>query len=163
MTPRLISNLAAALIGLAPVEAVAQPITDAAVRAFVAGQEAAWNRRDLTAYFGGFSKDAVFVEQARTPAGGTIRYGSSDLAQARKQSMTFLARTRSVERSSVTRVAIAADGRGASVATRKSTTLSREGRTRTACAETLQILRLDGPRLRSLGQTETAVRCPPRR
>ncbi|MDP3660625.1 DUF4440 domain-containing protein [Phenylobacterium sp.] len=155
--------MAAALIGLAPVEAAAQPITEAAVRAFVAGQEAAWNRRDLTGYFAGFSKDAVFVEQARTPAGGIIRYGSSDLAQARKQSTAFLARTQSLERSSITRVSIGPDGRGASVSTRKSTTLSRAGRTRIACAETLQTLRLDGARLRSLGQTETAVRCPPRR
>ena len=57
-------------------------MTDAAVRAFAARQEAAWNARDLRAFSASFLPDARFIEQARASDNQIVQTGVADLAQA---------------------------------------------------------------------------------
>lgn len=138
----------------------APAISEAQARAFAARQEAAWNARDLDAYFATFTPDAVFIDQTRdVKHGGMIPYGRSDLKQARAQAAKFLAGATSVERGVVERVEIAAGGREATLIGRETSTVVSKGRTRRACAQTRQTLVLAGGTLKSKGQTDTIVRC----
>lgn len=150
--------LAAALL-VAGGEAQAARLTEAQARAFAARQEAAWNARDLDAFFALFTKDAVFTDQTRDPKRGLIPYGSSGLAKARQRSAAFLAKSSSVERGVVDKVEIAADGRSALLSGREITTITTGGRARRVCADTEQTLVLVGGALRSKGQTDTVTRC----
>jgi uncharacterized protein (TIGR02246 family) len=139
----------------------APAISEAQARALAARQEAAWNARDLDAYFATFTPDAVFIDQTRdVKHGGMIPYGRSDLKQARAQAAKFLAGATFVERGVVERVEIAAGGREATLIGRETSTVVSKGRTRRACAQTRQTLVLAGGTLKSKGQTDTIVRCP---
>ena len=152
---------ACAITLLAASAAQAAPaISEAQARAFAARQEAAWNARDLDAYFATFTPDAVFIDQTRdVKHGGMIPYGRSDLKQARAQAAKFLAGATSVERGTIDRIEIAADGASARLVGREVTTVQSKGRTRKACADTEQTLVLVGGQIRSKGQTDTITRC----
>lgn len=144
-----------ALAAMIALPAAAASLTDAEIRRFLTRQEDAWNARRFDAYFAGFTADAVFVDQARTPK-EIIPYGRSSLAQARA-----LARkaARSTERGTVRRIEVAPDGRSARVLGYEVTTIDQAGKPRRVCAETEQRLVLQGGRILSKGQTDSIVRC----
>src|SRR6058998_2269301 len=97
---RRVLLLALACIAAAPV------LTEAAVRAFVARQEHAWNAGDLTGYFAGFAPGAVFVDQARANDNTIVPYGQSTVAQARRQTARAVAKGQVSEAGQVLRVRI---------------------------------------------------------
>jgi len=132
-------------------------LTDAAVRTFMARQEAAWNARDARGYFALFAPGATFVEEGRTNTGGVIRYGSSRLEEARQQAQRFFAGPRSGDRTTITAITVAPNGRSAKVAGQKVTTLADGARRH--CAEVRQTLTLTAGRILSTGETSTAIRC----
>ncbi len=142
--------------------AAAEPrLTEPAVRAFVARQEAAWTGRDAQAFAATFTPDAVFVDQARNSNGGVTSNGSSTLAQATAQARRFFARARFRETATVDRVEIAADGRSARVYGHETTRIETSGHPpRTLCAETEQTVIFARGRILSRGQTDTGLRCP---
>jgi len=143
--------------------ALAQPaaVTDAAVRAFVARQEAAWNAGALDRFFAGFTPDARFTDQAYVGDKPPVPYGTSTLAQARTQSRRTLAKGASREAGRIVRLRIAADGRSAQVVSRVAATLRSDGKTRRLCASRGQALVLRDGRLLSTGQTDTFYKCSP--
>jgi len=134
-------------------------LTDAAVRAFVARQEAAWNAGALDRYFGGFTPEARFTDQAYVGDKPPVPYGTSTLAEARAQSR----RTKgaSHETGRVVSLRIAADGRSAQVVTRIEAMIRTDGKTRRLCASRGQALVLRGGRILSTGQTDTFFKCSP--
>jgi hypothetical protein len=135
-------------------------ITEPAVRAFVAKQEAAWNARDAKVWAGFFTPGARFVDQSRGSDNSIVPNGTSTLADATAQAGRFFARSTFHETAQVTRVEISSDGRSARVLGREQTRIEAPGRaSRTLCAETEQHLVLTDGRLLSQGQTDTAVRC----
>lgn len=151
-----------AALALATAAAQATPprLTEAAVRAFVARQEAAWNARDLAAFDATFTRDARFVDQARGSDNRIVPYGASTLAEATAQARKVFARSRMRQTSTVDRVEIAADGASARVFGHETSRIETPGKPpRIACAETEQRVVLMGGRILSRGQTETAVRC----
>lgn len=137
--------------------AVAAGLTDMAIREFLGRQEQAWNARRLDAYFAGFTPDAVFVDQTRTPK-ETIVYGRSTLTEAKAFARKAMAGSSSKERGTVRGVVVAADGRSAKVTGYEVTTIVTGSRTRTVCAETEQTLVLRGGRILSKGQTDSILR-----
>ena len=134
-------------------------LTEAQVRDFAARQEKTWNARDLTGFFAMFTPDAVFIDQTRTPKGELIPYGQSDRDKAKELARKFLAGSTSVERGVIDKVAIASDGRSATVTGREITTIQTGTRTRKVCANTRQTLVLSSGVLKSKGQTDTVTRC----
>lgn len=154
-----------ALLALVLVAGAAQAaearLTEPAVRAFVAHQEAVWNGKDPRAFAATFTPDAVFVAQARDSHGGVTSNGSSTLQQAMAQARRFFAKSTFHETGVVESVAIAPDGRSAEVTTRTVTRMETPGRTpRTLCADTRQTVVLVSGQIRSHGQVETDTRCP---
>ena len=147
-------------LGLAGVAAAQGAITDAAVRTFVARQEAAWNAGDLNAYFAGFTLGATFTDQAYVGDKPPVPYGTSSLADARAQTGKALARSKSRETAQVTRVVLAPDGRSAQVISRVATTLESPTGVRRLCASRIQTLITAGGQLRSRGRTDTFYKCP---
>lgn len=153
--------LLALLLSAGMAQAAGARLTEPAVRAFVARQEAAWNARDAAAFAATFTPDAVFVDQARDSNGGVTANGRSTLPQAIAQARRFFARTRFHAASVIDRVDLAADGRSARVHGRETTQVTTPGRPgRTLCAETQQTVVLVSGRALSRGQTDTDVRCP---
>lgn len=150
--------LAAAIVGAGPARAAA--LGEAQVRAFVAQQQRSWNAGDLDAYFAGFRPDARFTDQYRTPSGQVVPYGTSTLAQARAQSRKFRATSKIAERSEILRVSVGAGGRSAEVVSKVTSRIQGPKGVRTTCAERRQELVLEGPAVRSRGQTDTFSRCP---
>lgn len=140
--------------------AFAAGLTEASVRRYLAAQEKAWNERRLDSYFAGFTPDAVFVDQHKTPE-ETIVYGRSGLAQAKAASRRFLATSTSAEHGTVRSIRIAPSGRTARVLGFEVSTVTSGGRVRRVCAETDQTLVLAGGRVLSKGQTDSVVKCPP--
>lgn len=137
-------------------------LTEAAVRAFVERQEAAWNARDVRAFAATFTADAVFVDQARNSNGGVTSNGSSTLAQATAQAKRFFAKSHFQATGVVDSVTIAPDGRSARVVGHEVTRIEATGQrpAHALCAQTAQTLVLTGGRILSKGQTDTDVRCP---
>jgi ketosteroid isomerase-like protein len=136
-------------------------LTEASVRAFVAGQDAAWNARDARTFAAAFTPDAVFVAQARNSNGGITANGSSTLPQATAQARRFFARAKFHETPTVDRIEIAADGRSARVFGHEVTRIETKDRPgRAFCAETQQTVVLAKGRILSRGQIDTDVRCP---
>jgi hypothetical protein len=133
-------------------------LTPARVRGYLASQEAAWNSGRLEAYFAGFTSDAVFVEQTRTPK-ETISYGRSSLSEARTQARRSRRQAASTEQSAIRSIVIAADGRSARVLGDKVTRFKASGRVGRSCAQTDQTLVLVGGEVRSKGGVDTLVRC----
>jgi hypothetical protein len=152
---------AALAVACAAAQAATPRLTEAAVRAFVARQEAAWNARDLAAYGATFAPDARFVDQARGSDNRIVPYGASTLAEAAAQARRFFAKSRVRETATVDRVEIAADGASARVVGHAVSRIETAGKPpRTLCAQTEQTLVLFRGRILSRGQTDTAVRCP---
>lgn len=162
MFPRksLCVGLLTAALAAVAAPAAAQGLTETAVRRFLADQEAAWNARRLDAYFAGFTPDAVFVDQHRTPK-ETIVYGRSTLAEAKAAARRFLQTATSVETSTVRSLRIAPGGRTARVLGFEVSTVTTGGRVRRVCAETDQTLVWSNGRVLSKGQTDSIVKCPP--
>lgn len=151
----LVATAAATLAQAAPAR-----LTEASVLAFVAKQEAAWNSRDLKAFEAAFTSDARFVDQARGSDNGIVPYGVSSRAEAIAQARRFFATSHVLETSTVDRVEIAPDGRLARVFGHEISRIDTPGKpSRSACAETAQVVVLVGGRLLSRGRTDTAVRC----
>jgi hypothetical protein len=153
-------GLIVASLAVVGAPALAAGLTEAAVRRYLAAQEKAWNERRLDAYFAGFTPDAVFVDQHKTPE-ETIVYGRSGLAAAKAASRKFLASATSAERGTVRSIRIAPSGRTARVLGFEVSTVTTGGRVRRVCAETDQTLVLAGGRVLSKRQTDSIVRCPP--
>jgi len=152
----------ALFLALAAGPALAQPaVTDAAVRAFVARQEAAWNAGALDRFFAGFTPEARFTDQAYVGDKPPVPYGTSTLAEAAAQSRRALARGPSREAGRIVSVRIRPDGRSAHVVTRVTATIEANGKTRRLCAARGQALVLRGGRLLSTGQTDTFYKCSP--
>lgn len=140
--------------------ALAQPtITDAQVRAYVAGEEKAWNAGRLDAYFDGFTPEARFTDQAYVGDKAPVPYGTSTLAQARTQTARAVARSKRREAGEVTRIVIAADGRSAQVVSKVDATIEQGGKVRHVCAYRGQALVLRDGRLLSNGHTDTIFKC----
>ena len=135
------------------------PITEGAVRAFVARQEQAWNAGDLDRYFAGFTPDARFTDQAYVGDKPPVPYGTSTLAQARAQARRAAARGHTREAGEVRRIEIAADGASARVTSRVGSAVTTAGKVRRLCASRVQTLVLARDRLRSTGQVDTYVNC----
>lgn len=154
----LVLPLVGAVLAAAPVWAAG--LGEAEVRAFVVRQERAWNAGALDLYFGGFSPDAVFKDQYRTPAGQLVPYGQSDLEKARSQSRKFRASAKVEEKGEIVRIALAPDGRTAQVVSRVTSRVEGPGGLRITCAERRQEVTLAAGRLRSKGQVDTFSRCP---
>ncbi|TAJ68555.1 MAG: hypothetical protein EPO51_27115 [Phenylobacterium sp.] len=152
--------LAALLLTFVAAPAAAQPaIAEAQVRAFVAGQEAAWNKGELDRYFAAFTPDARFTDQAYAGDQPPVLYGTSRLPEARVQARKAFAKVWPREAGQVTRVQVAADGRSARVVSRVTTTVETEGKVRRLCAYRGQALVLQGGRLLSNGHTDTFFKC----
>jgi uncharacterized protein (TIGR02246 family) len=155
----LAASLVFALAANAQAAAPAR-LSEAAIRAFVAKQEAAWNARDARAWAAFFTPDARFVDQSRGSDNSLVPNGQSTLTEAAAQAERFFAKAPFHETAEVVRVEIAADGRSARVFGRETTRIDEPGRpSRTFCAETEQTLTLAAGRFLSRGQTDTAVRC----
>jgi len=154
-------RILAALLVAVPLAVQAAParLTEAAVRAFVARQSAAWNAGDLAAYFGLYAADARFTDQARAKDGRVVPYGSSTLAQARMQARRTFAAVKVHETTAIRTIEIAPDGRRARITASEETIIAGAGRTRRLCAERVQEVALTAAGLRSRGQTDTLVRC----
>ncbi|WP_068874556.1 MULTISPECIES: nuclear transport factor 2 family protein [unclassified Phenylobacterium] len=133
------------------------PITETAVRAFVARQQAAWNTDDHDRFFAGFTPEARFTDQAYVGDKPPVPYGTSTLAQARAQALRMRGKAR--EAVEVTRIEIAPDGRSARVLARVGSRVETDGRVRRLCASRLQTIVLAGGRLRATGKTDTFVKC----
>ena len=142
------------LLSAAPALAQA-PITDAEVRAFVAGQEQAWNDGRLDRYFDAFTPDARFTDQAYQGAKPPVSYGTSTLQQARALSAKAFAKAPSRETARVFAIVLAADGASARV----TTSVGILNGERRLCASRVQTLIRVGGRLKSKGQTDTYIRC----
>ncbi|MDB5419918.1 MAG: hypothetical protein JWP50_3337 [Phenylobacterium sp.] len=151
----LIFSLAAA--GLA--HAAPARLTDAEVRAFVARQSKAWNAGDLGGYFGMFTPDAAFTDQARARDGRMVTYGTSTVAQADAQARRTFATSKVHETTMLRAVTLAPDRSRATIASAEVTTLAGRGAPRRVCAERAQSLVVTPAGLRSKGQTDTVVRC----
>jgi hypothetical protein len=152
----------ALLFALIPGPVLAQPaVTDAAVRAFVARQEQAWNAGALDRFFAGFTREARFTDQAYVGDKPPVPYGTSTLAEAAAQSRRSLARGHSRETGRIVSVRIGADGRSAQVVSQISATVEADGKTRRLCASRGQALVLRDGRLLSTGQTDTFFKCSP--
>lgn len=135
-------------------------LTQADVRDFLVRQQRAWNAGDMDRYFALYAPDAVFTDQARTPQGEIVPYGTSTLAQAKAQTRRFLAKAKVRETGYVRRIEIAPDGRSARVTTDAISRTDQAGKVQTTCVARVQTLTLAGARLRSSGQTDTLFRCP---
>ena len=136
-------------------------LSETSVRAFVARQEAAWNRADVRAFAATFAPDAVFVDQARNSNGGVTANGSSTLAQTLVQARRYFAKTKFHETAFVDRVEVAVNGHSARVLGHTTTLIEVSSRpARVLCAETEQTVIMAKVGLMSKGQTETDVRCP---
>ena len=152
-----------ALLVLLATAAHAAParLTDADVRAFVARQETAWNAKDARAWAAHFTPDARFVDQARGSDNSLVPNGTSTLAEAAAQAKRFFAKATFRETAEVLRVEIAPDGCAARVSARETIRIeaARGLPPRILCTETEHTLVLQGGRILSRGQTDTAVRC----
>lgn len=153
------SILAVALSLLAGPAWAQAPITDTAVRAFVADQERAWNAGQLDRYFAGFTPESRFTDQAYVGDKPPALYGTSTLAEARVQARQAFARSRIRETGQVTRVSTAADGRSARVVSSVTSTIETGRKVRRLCAYRGQALVLRGGRLLSSGRTDTFFKC----
>lgn len=129
------------------------------VRAFVARQERSWNAGALDAWAAGFTPDAVFIDQYRTPAGVIVPYGTSTLAKTKNQIRKFRATAKVAESGKILRLALSADGRSAQVDSQVISRTEGAKGVRVACAERRQELVLAAKDLRSRGQTDTFSRC----
>ncbi len=137
--------------------ALAQPITPAAVSAFVAERQRTWNARAFDAYFAGFTPDARFTDQAYVGDKPPVPYGTSTLAQAQRQVRRAAARSRETAR--ISALTIAPDGRTAQVSLQVVSTLDDGGKTRTLCAARVMALTTAHGSLRAARQTDTIFRC----
>ena len=151
--------VASALLALLASAAQAAParLTESQVRGFVERQSKAWNAGQLPAYFALFTPDARFVERGRAKDGRVVPYGTSTLAEARRQARRNPARTQ--ETTTVRQVLIAPDGRSAQAASSEVLLITEAGRTRRLCGERTQTIVATPHGLRSTGEVDTLFEC----
>ena len=157
---RLRRGLVSAAAIFAGWPAWAAPLGQGEVRAFLAQQQRAWNAGALDAYFAGFTPDATFTDQYRTPAGQVVPYGVSTLPQARNQSRKFRAGASISEAAQILDISSAAAGGSAEVVSRVVSQIGGAHGVRVTCATRRERLVLAGGRLKSTGQIDTFSRCP---
>jgi hypothetical protein len=157
---RLTGAALLALVALGASPALAAGLSDPEIRAFVAGQQAAWNARAVDRFFGLFTPQATFSDQYRTPDGKIVPYGSSTRTQAQAQTRKFLAKARSTEAGELVRIERSRDGRSVIVLSRVTSRQETGAKMRTLCAERVQRLSVMGGRIRSAGQSDTFMACP---
>jgi hypothetical protein len=134
-------------------------ISEAEVRALVERQRQAWSRGDLDAYFATFAANARFTDEARGSDNAIVPYGSSTVAEARRNARRSLATTKIAEEVAIKAVAISADGRGAAIVADVRTRLETADGVRWSCAERVESFARLPQGLRAIGQTDTLVRC----
>ncbi|MDZ4370385.1 MAG: hypothetical protein U1C74_03045 [Phenylobacterium sp.] len=135
------------------------PITEAEARAFVAEQEADWNAGRLAAYFGSFSQDATFTDQAYVGAKPPVLYGTSSLDEARTNLRRVFARKPwPREAGRVFRLQPAAGG-ALMVTTSVGSIVWDGDRPRRLCASRDQVLVRQDGELRATSRIDTFVRC----
>lgn len=158
MPHRLAAAALLTLLTAAPALAQA-PLTEEEVRIFAARQAQALNTGELAAYFATFAPQARFTQQALGSDNQIVPYGTSTLAEARRQLSKAAAASRITEAVTVRRVAIGGTGRGAALAAQVRTRIEGGGKVRQSCAERVATLaRVDGA-LKTFSQTDTLVRC----
>jgi hypothetical protein len=148
-----------ALLAAGATQAAPARLTEADVRAFVAQQSTAWNAGNFAAYFGLFTPDATFTDQARARDGRVVTYGTSTVAQARAQTRRTFAASKVHETTTLRAVTIAPDRSRATVTSAEVTMLAGRSPPRRVCADRVQSLLTTPAGLRSKGQTDTVVRC----
>jgi hypothetical protein len=148
-------------LGLALLATAAQaaPVAEAEVRALVERQRQAWSRGDLDAYFATFAPGARFTDQARGSDNGIVPYGSSTVAEARRNARKALAKAKISEEVTIKAFAVSADGIGAAVVADVRTRLEGADGVRWSCAERLEAFAKLRHGLRAVSQTDTLVRC----
>lgn len=135
-------------------------ITDASARAFVARQQEAWNAGALDRFFGAFTPDARFTDQALGNDNKIVPYGVSTVAQARTQARKTLAKAKVRETTAITAISMAPDARSARVTARTNSRIAAAGAPpRQVCAIRVASVALTPFGLRTTGQTDTIVRC----
>lgn len=137
----------------------AAPIAEADVRALVERQRQAWNGGDLDAYFGTFAPSARFTDQARGSDNAIVPYGSSSVAEARRNARRALTRTKVTEEIAIRAFARSADGSGAAIVADVRTRLEGPEGVRWSCAERVEAFARLRQGLRAVSQTDTLVRC----
>lgn len=157
--PRPILLQAALAISLIATGVQAAPIAEKDVRALVERQREAWSRGDLDTYFATFAANARFTDQARGSDNAIVPYGSSSLAEARRNARRAFLKGRIVETVAIKAVAISKDGRGAAVVADVHTRLEGPQGVRQSCAERLEAFAQTSRGLRAVSQTDTLVRC----
>lgn len=129
------------------------------VRAFAAGQEAAWNAHDFDRYYATVAPDAVFVS-VRWNADGSItketRTPQEDRAAAERYFKTHPGKFSEI--AEIDRIDIAPDGLSAHVEGHQTARIEGSPKPSVLRATTEQTVVLRQGRLLSLGQTDTAVR-----
>jgi hypothetical protein len=158
-------NLQLVLIGalaLAAASARAAPphrLTERAVRAFVARQEALWLRRDFAGFFALAAPEAVFTTERRGADGRVTSERRSVDESRRAAEHAFASIDMFRETAFVDRVDIAPDGRSARIFGHEEAEMVRAGTRRRLCADTEQAVIFRGGNILSLGQTDRVRSC----
>lgn len=129
------------------------------LRAFAAGQEAAWSAHDFDRFYGTVAPDAVFVS-VRWNADGSItrekRTPQEDRAAAERYFKAHPGKFTEV--AEIDRIDIAADGLSAHIVGHQTARIEDSPKPSVLRATTEQTVVLRQGRVLSLGQTDTAVR-----
>ena len=109
----------------------AHTLTPASIRAFIAGQNRAWNGRDFARFYATFAPRAQIV-LIRTTADGKVTRTVRSLAEDRRKAERFFATTRAIIRETgvVKAIQIAPDGRHARVQVLEDTGIVENGKPR---------------------------------
>jgi len=159
MSGKLPSRFLALAFLAAAAHAAPARLAEPEVRAFVARQSKAWNAGDLAGFFGLFTPDAQFRDQALASDNRVYPYGTSTLAQARARSRQAFEGHRVQETTTIRSIAAAPDGRSARVAADVVSVISGPTGVRRSCARREQVVIATPAGLRSTGETDTVVRC----
>lgn len=134
-------------------------LDEAAIRAFVADEEAAWNARDFDHYYGLCTPDAAFIS-LHWNADGSITRDQRTVAEDRASAERFFASHpgKVVETDTIDSITMAPDGLSARVLGHGSIRFSSNGKPQVLNAVTDQTLILRDGRILSLGQTDVSER-----
>lgn len=132
-------------------------LDEAAVRAFAADEQSAWNAHDFDRYYSLCAPGAVFVSVRWNPD-GSITHVSRSPEQDRANAEQFFHDHpgKFTETDDIDRIVIAPDGQSARILGHSTATIAGERAVLRATTEQIVVIR--GGRVFSLGQTDTAVR-----